>query len=350
MNRNPLILLALALATVACHKSGSDEEKEAEKVKATATVQTMKLEKGTIAATVTAYGTVVAQPGELEGVSVQYESKVVRLLVSAGELVKDGQGLIEIEPSPDTKLQLAQAESAAQSTQLQLDQTQRRFDMKLAVNQDLQQAQQEARDTAATLTSLKARGAGERAILKADLTGLLASIDVRIGQIVPAGGPLLSLVPSKQIEILLGVEPADAGRLHEGLKVRISSVNQGGVEGEGGIRLVTQRVNPETRLVDTFVNVPPDVPLLLDGYVRGEIPVEEKNAFVVPRDAVLPGEDGPVLFTVSDGHAVEHKVVTGLETDTQTEVMGDTLHEGDEVVTVGNYQLEDGMAVEKAEP
>lgn len=350
MNRNPSILLALALATTACHKSGTAEEKEAEKVNPTATVQTMKLEKASIAATVTAYGTVVAQPGELEGVSVQYESKVVRLLVSAGEPVKDEQPLIEIEPSPDTKLQLAQAESAAETTQLQLEQTQRRFDMKLAVNQDLQQAQQEARDAAATLTSLKARGAGERTILKADLTGLLASIDVRIGQIVPAGGPLLSLVPSKQIEILLGVEPADAGRLHEGQKVRISSVNQGGVEGEGGIRLVTQRVNPETRLVDTFVNVPPDVPLLLDGYVRGEIPVEEKDAFVVPRDAVLPGEDGSVLFTVSDGHAVAHKVVTGLETDTSTEVIGDTLHAGDEVVTVGNYQLEDGMAVEKAEP
>ena len=349
MNQNPSILLALALATTACHKSGSDEEKDAEKVKPTATVQTVKLTKGTIAETVTAYGTVVAQPGELEGVSVQYESKVVRLLVSAGEPVKDDQALIEIEPSPDTKLQLAQAESAAETTQLQFEQTQRRFEMKLAVNQDLQQARQEARDAAATLASLKARGAGDRTILKADLTGLLASIDVRIGQIVPAGGPLLSLVPSKQIEIMLGVEPATAGRLHEGQKVHISSVNQAGVEGEGGIRLVTRRVSPETRLVDTFVSVPPDVPLLLDGYVRGEFPVEEKDAFVVPRDAVLPGEDGSVLFTVSDGHAVAHKVTTGLETNTQTEVTGDTLHEGDEVVTVGNYQLEDGMAVEKSE-
>ncbi len=349
MNRNPSILLALALATTACHPSGSSEEKEEEKVKATATVETEKLAKGTITETVTAYGTVVAQSGELEGVSVQYECKVVRLLVSAGEPVKEDHELIEIEPSPDTKLQLAQAESAAETTQLQLEQTQRRFEMKLAVNQDLQAAQQEARDAAATLASLKARGAGDRTILKSDLEGLLASVDVRIGQIVPAGGPLLSLVPSKKIEIMLGVEPTTAARLEEGKKVHIASVNQDGVEGEGSIRLVTRRVNPETRLVDTFVSVPSDLPLLLDGYVRGEIPVEQKDAFVVPRDAVLPGEDGPVLFTVIDGHAVAHKVVTGLETDTQTEVTDDTLHEGDEVVISGNYQLEDGMAVEKSE-
>ncbi len=350
MKQNPSILLALALAMSACHKSGSDDEKkEEEKVKATASVRTVKLTKTSIAETITAYGTVVAQPGELEGVSVQYECKVVRLLVSAGEPVKEEQALIEIEPSPDTKLQLAQAESAAETTRLQLAQTQRRFEMKLAVNQDLQQAQQEARDAEATLASLQARGAGERTILKSDLDGLLASIDVRIGQIVPAGGPLLSLVPARKIEIMLGVEPATARRLEAGQKVHIASVNQAGVEGEGGIRLVTRRVNPETRLVDTFVTVPPDLPMLLDGYVRGEIPVEQKDAFVVPRDAVLPGEDGPELFTVSDGHAVAHKVVTGLETDTQTEVTDDTLHEGDEVVISGNYQLEDGMAVEKSE-
>lgn len=350
MNRNSFILFAFALVTTACHKPDSDEEKEAEKVKPTATVQTVKLEKSSITATVTAYGTVIAQPGELESVSVQYESKVIRLLVSAGEPMKEGQSLIEIEPSPDTKLQLAEAESSAESTRLQLEQTQRRYEMKLAVNQDLQKAQQEARDAAAKFTSLKARGAGERTVLTSDLNGLLATIDVRIGQIVPAGAPLLSLVPGRKIEILLGVEPETAARIHEGVKVHISSANQEGVAGDGTIRLVTQRVNPETRLVDTFVTVPTDVPFLLDGYVRGEIPVEEKNAFVVPRDAVLPGEDGSTLFTVRDGHAAEHKVVTGLETDTQTEVTGDDLHEGDEVVTAGNYQLEDGMAVEKAEP
>jgi hypothetical protein len=28
------------------------------------------------------------------------------------------------------------------------------------------------------------------------------------------------------------------------------------------------------------------------------------------------------------------------------QVIGDDLHEGDSVVTVGNYELEDGMAVE----
>ena len=349
MKQNLTILLALALATTACHKSSHVEGEAADAVKPTAAVQTVKLEKSTIAATITAYGTVVAQSDQLLSVSVQYESKVVRLLVSAGETVQESQPLIEVEPSPDTKLQLAEATSASDSAQIQLEQAQNRFSMKLALNQELQLAKQAARDTAATLSSLTARGAGERVILNAEASGQVASIDVRIGHIVPAGSPLLSVVPGRRIEALLGVEPESAGRLHEGQKVHLVSVNQEGVEGDGTIRLITRRVNPDTRLVDAFATLPSDVPFLFAGYLRSEIEVEQKDALVVPRDAVLPDDDGSILFTVRDGHAVEHKVVTGLETDTRTEVTGEDLQVGDEVVTVGNHQLEDGMAVEKSE-
>ncbi|KAB2641678.1 MAG: efflux RND transporter periplasmic adaptor subunit [Verrucomicrobia bacterium] len=349
MTRSPLTLLALVLAISACHRSGPSAEKAADEVTPTATVKTVKLGKELIAATLTAYGTVVAQPSELVGVSVQYESTVMRLLVSAGESVQEGQPLIVVEPSPDTQLQLAQATSAAESAQRQLEQTARRFEMQLAINQDLQLARQTARDAAAKLSSLIARGAGERSTLKAELSGLLASVDVHIGQIVPAGAPLLALVPAHKIEVLLGVEPANAARLHAGQIVSLHAVNQDGVDGRGAIRLVTRRVNPQTRLVDTIVTVPPDLPLLLNGYVCGNIRVEEKDAFVVPREAILPDDDGPVLFTVCDGHAVKHQVTTGLETAVLTEVSGATLRGGDEVVTTGNYQLQDGMLVRRSE-
>jgi len=352
MNRHHPIKLALAASLVlsACKKNAADGGSAAAEPDPVAAVQTTRLRQGSISATVTAYGRVIAQPAALESLSVQYESKVVRLLVSAGEPVKEGQPLIEIEPSPDTVLQLAQATSAAESAQVTLEQVQRRFDMKLAVNQDLQQAQVEARNSAATLASLTARGADKRTTLTAAFAGLMSSIDVQSGQIVAAGSPLLSLVPSQQVEVVLGVEPGTAGRLHEGHKVRLQAVNQPGVESEATVRLVTRRVNPQTRLVDTFVAVSPDLPVPLEGFVRGDIQVEEKQALIVPRDAVLPGDSGAVVFTVHDHHAVAHKVLTGLETATDIEVSGDAIAAGDEVVTTGIYQLVDGMAVATVNP
>ncbi len=346
----PAIPLALALfAAGGCKKNADASAGGDGEITPTATVSTIKLEMKPIAATVTAYGTVVAQPNELVSVSVQYESKVSHLLVSAGELVTEGQPLIEIEPSPDTKLALADARSAAETAKTQLQQTQKRFDMKLAVNSDLQQAKQAARDAQTKLESLDARGAAGSATLKAEIAGILASIDVSVGQIVAAGSPLLSIVPSRKIEVRLGVEAENSGHLKPGQPVNVSAVNQDGVSGEGKIRLIASRVNPQTRLIDVFVTVPPDLPLLLDGFVRGEIKIEEKTAFVVPRQAVLPGEEGQTLFTVADGKAVKHDVTPGLETDTETEVTGGGLKAGDEVVTTGNAQLEDGMAVTTGE-
>jgi hypothetical protein len=39
-------------------------------------------------------------------------------------------------------------------------------------------------------------------------------------------------------------------------------------------------------------------------------------------------------------------VKIGTENPKEIQVIADDLHEGDPVVTVGNYELEDGMAVE----
>ena len=56
-----------------------------------------------------------------------------------------------------------------------------------------------------------------------------------------------------------------------------------------------------------------------------------------------------MLFTVKAGRAQEHKVEIRLENGNQAEVSGDNLQVGAPVVTLGNYELKDGMAV-KVDP
>jgi len=85
----------------------------------------------------------------------------------------------------------------------------------------------------------------------------------------------------------------------------------------------------------------------LDGSVRGEMQRAEKNALVVPRSAVLPNESREFeVFTVANNRAIKHTVKIGAENPKEIQVVADDLHEGDPIVTVGNYELEDGMAVE----
>ena len=74
----------------------------------------------------------------------------------------------------------------------------------------------------------------------------------------------------------------------------------------------------------------------------------EKNALVVPRSAVLPNESREFeVFTVASNTATKHTVkIERRENPNEIQVIADDLHEGDPVVTVGNYELEDGMTIE----
>jgi membrane fusion protein (multidrug efflux system) len=322
--------------------------KESKESGAIAQVQVAKVERKSITEKITVYGSVIAQPGKTHSVSVAFETRVQHILVAPGQFVREDDPLTEIEPSPAAQLQYQQAKNASQTAQKELKQTQARFNLKLATNQDLSAAEKTASDAAAQLSALQRAGAGGDNRIHADMAGVIAKVNVQDGQIVPAGGPLVEIVAENEIEVKLGVEAEDLAAAVDGAPILISPVNNPNAASvEGSIRLVTHRIDPATRLVDVYVALPEGTKLLLDSYVRGEIEHTEKNALVVPRSAVLPNESsGYRVFTVTNNRAVEHTVKIGVQNAKEVQIIAKDLHEGMPVVTIGNYELEGGMAVE----
>jgi len=313
-------------------------------------VQVMKVERKTISETVTVYGSVVAQPGKTHSVSVAFETRVRHILVAPGQFVQENEPLTEVELSPAAQLQFQQAKNAVEAAQKELKQTQERFNLKLATNQDLSAAEKIARDAEAQLTTLQRAGAGGDNRIHADKAGVVAKVNVQDGQIVAPGNPLVEIVAENEIEVKLGVEAEDLTAVPTGAPITIFPVNDPtAAKVDGTVRLVTRRIDPATRLVDVYVALPEGTKLLLDGYARGEVEHSEKDALVVPRAAVLPNESRSYeVFTVADNKAVKHTVKVGLQNPKEVQVIAPDLHEGDPVVTVGNYELEDGMTVEVA--
>ena len=116
------------------------------------------------------------------------------------------------------------------------------------------------------------------------------------------------------------------------------------------IRAVGGALDPASGAAEVFVPIPGGAPLMLGEHVRAAIVQEKKdNARVVPRSAVLPDDEKQIMFTVKDGKAVKHEVKLGITADELVEVIGEGLKEGDIVVTLGNYELEDGMAIQPPE-
>ena len=323
------------------------EEKEAGD--AVARVKVVKARNGVIEQTVTAFGTVVASPEDVQTISVPFECRVRRVLAVAGQAVEADTNLIEVEPSHDALLVLSDARTTKQAAERDLAQVQQRLEMKLATKTELSVAQQALQLAQSKLESLAKRGI-EVKRLTAGRSELVSKVDVQEGQVVLAGGTLVEVVPADRIQVRISVEPSLARQLKPGQAVHIATVQDGQrARVEGSMKMVTKRINPVSRLVDAYVALPATSPLMLETFVRAGIIVDRKEALVVPRSAVLPEEGKHVLFTVDGSKAVEHEVEVGLEDEESIELLAGGVKPGDAVVVQGNAELEKDMAVEVEE-
>ena len=357
MNRFPQWLLWTLAAVVALlvaggvyllsgHAAPDEEDAGGESAEVVVPVQTVAATEGTMPRTVAGYGVVVAAPGATAVVSVPFESQVQSVRVSPGESVAAGQPLVDLAPSPDAKLAFTDATAALAAAKQNLTNVQRRLKERLATNADEQAAQQALTQAQAKLDSLTAGGSGDVQKLTSPAAGVVANITAQAGQVAAAGTSLVEIVPADRVEAQLGVEPSDAAMLKPDQAVSVTAADGSAGDATGTVRLVTRRVDPATRLVLTFVALPPDSPLMLGGFVRGEVMVDRPSGIIVPRAAVLPTDSGDQLFTASDGKATAHAVRVILQTDTAALLAAGDVAAGDAVIIAGNYGLEDGAAVE----
>jgi len=311
-------------------------------------VKTAVLKSGTLEEKVSAYGRVIPIPGHTQVFSVPYESVVRRVFVTEGRFVGPGHPLLEVVASPAEKLELelARAEETAASKTVAL--VQERMKLELATRKDLLDARQALTLADRRLKSLLERGLAEQAVVKSSTASVVWKIEVRPGQVVPAGYTMMTLVPSGQVGVLLGVEPEEISRIRVGQKTELRQVNVRNPEPiEGVVSMITRQINARTRLIDVLIRpVSPKTGLLLNDYVSGEVVISSRHGLIVPRTAVLPEEGGSyTLFTLAGNKAVEHHVHIGLEGYWTVQVSGKDLREGMVIVVSGNYELADGVSV-----
>ncbi len=109
------------------------------------------------------------------------------------------------------------------------------------------------------------------------------------------------------------------------------------------------QVDPKTQLVSAIVSLPRDAagPLVPGMKVRASLQIGTRTSIAVPRDAVLSDDHGDYVFQVSGGKAHRVAVKKVLDASGLAAITGLT-DLAAPVVVVGNYELQDGMAVKDA--
>ncbi len=338
MSRNPISLapiIALALGTAVSATAAPAPTVE---------VETAPMRHEELASMVEGYGTVAAGEDALLGVSFLHGGQVSRLLVRQGEAVKSGEPLLDLATDPSSALSFVTASTQLEFARRELARTQRQVDERLATNAQLAAARKAVEDAQAAVATERRLGNDrgvETAMAPSD--GYVASLTVAPGDRVQANTTVLKLARSDGLRVDAGLQPEAAARVQAGMTVDITPIFAPERRIEGTVRSVSGTINPASRLIDVWIDAPAAKSLVGGTPVSVRVVLERHAGWVVPRQAVLRDQQGDYVFQLSGSIAHRVAVTTGVETDADTEIAG--ANPANRVVTLGNYELRDGMTV-----
>ena len=188
--------------------------------------------------------------------------------------------------------------------------------------------------------------------ITAPFTGVVTHRYADTGAMIQAGTasqsqamPLVRLSQNAKLRLMIPVpESAVASiRLGQAVDVRIDAINR---TLPGTISRFAGKVNPDTRTMDTEVDVRNDDLSLVPGmYASASIALERpRHMLTVPVQALERSEERTTILVVANGVVERRPVKIGLETPDRAEVV-DGVRESDLVVVGNRSQLRPGMAV-----
>ena len=319
-----------------------------------ASVHTVQPVRATLPLTVGAYGDVV--PGQTVSISFPRAGQIAAMALLPGQrVVKDGL-LARLTNDPAADIADQQARSALSLAEAEVQRTQALFALQLATTSQVDMARKglaDARGNAAA--QLKLGGAATSQTVTAPFDGVVLGVSAAQGDRIAAGAPLLQFGRIDRMRVVLGIEPAERQRVRVGamveLTVELSRTPSAGTAAEpvtanGRITSVQNLVDPKTQLVNAVVELSDSTSsTLVPGmHVGARIATGTQAGWRVPRPSVLTDDQGSYLFQIRDGVARRVAVTRVTERGDQVGVQG-ALTESLPVVSLGNYELTDGLKV-----
>jgi membrane fusion protein (multidrug efflux system) len=306
-----------------------------------AAVQVARVTRGEVRRTLTGIGTLRAAQ------SVPIASLTGGVVVAAdfteGGPVQQGAALVEF----DRRIAAAQLEAAEGQVRLAAvrvqrgqDLTQSGFRSRQQQDDDRTALQQAQSDVAVRRTTL------EQLTLRAPFSGVAGQRFFGIGEYVPAGRTLLWLEDRRTLRVEFRLPERFLPFLHVGQTFEAEVDAVAGRIFTGRVVLIDTRPDQNQRSVQLRGEIP-NADLALPSGVFARISLVTSRlpqALIVPPSAVQYTMSGASVFRVVDGKAQRVQVRTGIQMADRVEIV-EGLSEGDTVVTLGQFNLDDGRRV-----
>jgi RND family efflux transporter MFP subunit len=339
-------LCALGLLAVCLSSCSKKSDSADEKVQPVVAAGTAIVTEQPFTETLSAIGTVQARAGHSALLSAPALARIANVLVTTGQTVARNQALVELDRAPF--LAAAQsAEAALTAAQLARDRAQRLVDLGVSARKDLEQADAELAKAKADVVA--ARRLVELAVMRSPINGVVTRMTATMGASADPTQPLVEVADPSSVDVLLSMQPGDAGRIRTGSATALypgehatgEPLATGSVVDVGGI------VDSAARTVAVRVRADhARRPLRIGETLVGKVVIAvRQHAITVPLESLVPEGDGFKVFVVDSASVAHARPITiGGRTDTIAEVLKG-LSAGERVVTLGAFGVEDSSKI-----
>ncbi len=286
----------------------------------------------------------VVEPNRVVHVSAEVEARVERIACEEGRSCQAGDLLVTLNTDL-LQAEFDRAEAQARYDQSRYDRISNLFEEGASTKEELDQAAG-ARARSAAVMEL-ARAQLERATILVPISGVLNRVLVEEGEYVQVGAPVVEIVDIDTAKVVVDVPERDVQFLSIGREVEVL-VNPRGRKGTlaGTITYISELAHEGTRATRLEISVDNRRRLLRSGQiVRARLTRRVlTDVVMIPLAAVIPLEDGKVVYTVEGEEAQRREVEIGLIKGRRVRVL-EGLVAGDRLIVAGHRFVGPGQSV-----
>jgi membrane fusion protein (multidrug efflux system) len=269
--------------------------------------------------------------------------EVVELLVEEGDTVTAGQVLARLD-GERLRLEMLSARADLERVSGELE----RYD-NLAVRGLVSAAMYDGLKY--DMDALKARYelarlTYEYSEIRATISGVVSSRDVKLGQHITANDVAFRITDTSELVAYLQIPQAELAKFATGHSADLEVDSMPGVMFDATIARISPTIDTRNGTFKATAVIRNDSGELVPGmFARFTIAYEmHADALLIPSVAVIAEDDEAAVYVVSNGAVSRRIVETGIASDGQVEILGG-LDENEEIVVVGHSGLRDGSKV-----